>query len=146
LPETSDTHKEIVEIKKEIKDIKQTQDAEIHQARHRWDELLHKTLEDNVDMMRVLLAVDGTKSGIEIEKECGIYHVKCWRLLDRLDRNGIIFKLEETKRGSPIYFKSRWYRILRLDDEVRKRLASRTTQVTLMKEGQHVEVQRSSQN
>ena len=127
MPETPETHKEIVNIKKEITDIKQTQDAAIHRERPSWEELLFKTLDSNQDMMRVLLAVDCLKSAIEIEKECGLLHVKCWRLLDKLDRAGIIFKLDDTKQGSTVYCKSRWYRILRLDDEVQTKLRPAAT-------------------
>jgi hypothetical protein len=127
MPETPETHKEIVEIKKEVRDIKQTLDAEIHQNRAKWEELLNKTLENNTDLMRVLLAVDDTKSAKEIEKQCELYPMKCWRLLGKLERNGIVFKMEETKKGSPVYVQSRWYRILRLDEEVRMKLLSLTT-------------------
>jgi len=139
MPETPETHQEIVEIKKEVRDIRQTQDAQIHHDRQKWEEHLFKTLKNNVDMMRLLLVVDGTKSAKEIEKECGIYQVKCWRLLDQLERNGIIFKLNETRKGSPIYMKSRWYRVLRLDEQVQKRLSSQPIQYMPTQEEQHVE-------
>ena len=127
MPETPETHREIVEIKKEVRDIKQTLDAQIHQDREKWESLLHKTLRNNTDLMRVLLAVNGVKSAKEIERECAIYHMKCWRYLNKLEQNGIIFKTGETKRGSPIYAKNRWYRILRLDENVRKKLSSLST-------------------
>jgi len=127
MPETPETHREIVEIKKEVRDIKQTLDAEIHQNRNKWEDLLYRTLPNDVDSMRILIMIDGTKSAKEIEKECGVYPMKCWRVLDKLERSGIIFKTEETKRGSPVYAKSRWYRILRLDEKVQERLSSLTT-------------------
>jgi predicted transcriptional regulator len=124
MPETPETHKEIVEIKKEVRDIRQTQDAQIYQDRAKWEELLDKTVVDDVDLMRVLLAVDGTRSAKDIEKECAIYQMKCWRLLNQLERKGIISKAEETKKGSPVFVKSRWYRILRLDEKVQKKYSS----------------------
>lgn len=139
MPETPETHQEIVEIKKEVRDIRQTQDAQIHHDRPKWEEHLFKTLKNNVDMMRLLLAVDGMKSAKEIEKECGIYQMKCWRLLDQLERNGIIFKLNETRKGSPIYMKSRWYRVLRLDEQVQRRLSSQTIQYKSTQEEEHAE-------
>lgn len=123
-PETPETHKEIVEIKNEVRDIKQTQDAEIHQNRAKWEKLLFDTLDDNSEMMRVLLSVDGAKSAKDIEKETRIYHMKCWRLLDKLERNGVIFRLEATKQGSPTYLTSRWYRLLRLQDDVQRKVMS----------------------
>jgi predicted transcriptional regulator len=135
VPETPEAHKEIVEIKKEVRDIKQTQDAEIHQNRPKWEGLLFNTLGDNTEMMRVLLSVDGAKSAKDIEKEAGIYQMKCWRLLDKLERNGIVFKLEETKKGSPVYLTSRWYRLLRLYEDVQRKLAS-LSQEEKLAEGQ----------
>ena len=52
MPETPETHREIVEIKKEVRDIKQTLDAQIHQDREKWESLLHKTLRNNTDLHR----------------------------------------------------------------------------------------------
>jgi len=124
MPETPETHEEIVEIKKEVRDIRQTQDAQIYQGRAKWEELLDKTLDDDADLMCVLLAVDGMKSRTDIEKESAIYQMKCWRLLNKLESEGIISKAEETKKGSPVFVKSRWYRILRLDEKVQKKYSS----------------------
>jgi predicted transcriptional regulator len=126
MPETEQTHKEIVEIKKEVRDIRQTQDAQIYQDREKWEALLDKTVDDDAEMMRVLLAVDGLKSAKDIEKETTIYQMKCWRLLNKLDRAGVISKLEQTKKGSPVFITSRWYRILRLDEKVQKKYSSLT--------------------
>jgi len=128
MPETEETHNEIVEIKKEVRDIRQTQDAQIYQDREKWEALLDKTVDDDDDLMRVLLAVDGLKSAKDIEKETTIYQMKCWRLLNELDRAGIVSKLEQTKKGSPVFIKSRWYRILRLDEKVEKKYSSLTAQ------------------
>jgi uncharacterized membrane protein len=124
MPKTPETHIEINEIKREVRVIRQTLDAGIHLDRHKWEDPLLKMLQNKPDIMRVLLAIDGTKSAKDLEKQCGIYQMKCWRILDQLHRNGIIDKLEETKQGSPIYVKSRWYKVLRLDEKVQKKLAS----------------------
>jgi predicted transcriptional regulator len=126
MPETPETHREIVEIKKEVRDIRQTQDAQIYQDRAKWEQRLERTIDDDADLIRVLLAVDGIKSAKDIEKECSIYQMKCWRLLNKLEREGIISKAEETKKGSPVFVKSRWYRILRLDEKVQKEYSSLT--------------------
>lgn len=130
MPETPETHKEIVEIKKEVKEIRQTQDAEIYHSREKWESHLSKLLDENADMMRILLAVDGLKSAKEIETASGFYQVKCWRLLNQLEREGIVYKLEETKKSSPIYVKARWYVVLRLDEKVEKKLLGLTQQAT----------------
>ncbi len=137
MPETPETHKEIVEIKKEVRDIKQTLDAEIHQNRAKWENLLNRTLGNDADLMHVLLAIDDTKSATEIEKECRIYKMKCWRLLNKLERSGIIFKMEETKKGSLVYAKSRWYRILRLDEDVNRKLSSLIITLTPTQGSEH---------
>jgi predicted transcriptional regulator len=128
MPETPETHEEIIEIKREVREIRQTLDAAIHLDRQKWEEPLLKFLQNNSDMMRVLLAIDGNKSAKDLEKECGLYQVKCWRILDKLLRKGIINKLEETKKGSPIFMKTRWYTVLRLDEKVQKKLASQNLQ------------------
>lgn len=129
MPETPATHKEIFEIKREVKEIRQTQDAEIHHSRQKWENYLFELLQNNSDLMRILLAIDGTKSAKDLEKECGLYQVKCWRILDQLQRGGVIYKLDETKKGSPVYMKSRWYIVLRLDDKVQKKLTSQSPQL-----------------
>jgi predicted transcriptional regulator len=127
MPETPETHKEIVEIKREVRDVKQTQDAQIFLERMKWEDLLEKALDDDTELMRVLLAIDGMKNAKEIEKELSIYQVKCWRLLNKLEREGIVQKAEETKKGSPVFVKRRWYRILRLDEKVQKKYSSLAT-------------------
>lgn len=138
MPETPETHEEITEMKREVKEIRQTLDAEIYQGRQKWEDHLFRLLQNNFDMMRVLVAIDGTKSAKELEKECGIYQVKCWRILDQLQREGIIYKLEDTKKGSPQYMKARWYIVLRLDEKVQDKLASHTLQSQLNMEQSHV--------
>ncbi len=82
-------------------------------------------------MMRVLLAIDGDKTAKDLEKECNLYQVKCWRILDSLQREGVIYKLETTKRNSPVYAKQRWYKVLRLDEIVREKLDSKNPQSAL---------------
>lgn len=123
MPETPEAHKEIIEIKREIREIRQTQDAELQHDRQRWEDLLFKLLKDDSDAMKVLIAIDGNKSAKDLEKECGLYQMKCWRILNRLEKGSVIFKLEETKKGSPIYIKARWYIILGLDEKVQKKLS-----------------------
>jgi|SRR5208282_4141249 len=144
MPETPETHKEIIEIKKEVRDIRQTQDAQIYQDRTKWEELLEKTLDDDVDLMRVLLVVDGTKNRKDIEKETMIYQMKCWRSLHKLEGAGIISKAEETKKNSPVFTKSRWYKILRLDDKVQKKYSSLNAEAATVQEGPNEAEQPSS--
>lgn len=118
MPETPDTAREIIEIKKEVRDIRQTQDAEIFHSRDKWEKLLWDTVGTNKDMMRVLTLIDGSRTKMKIEKLANISHATCWRYLDKLERAGIITRLESTKGGSPVFAKLRWYNMLRLDDEL----------------------------
>jgi len=124
MTETPETHKEIVEIKKEVREIRLTQDAEIFHNRSKWEDLLWTTLDNNVGLMRLLIAIDGVKSRTEIEKQTKLSHATCWAYADKLERTGIITKAENTKGGSPVFVKLRWYNILRLDEEVAKRIPS----------------------
>ena len=128
MPETPEVHKEIIEIKREVREIRQAQDAIFHQDRKKWEDHLFKVVQNNSDALRVLLAIDGTKSAKDLEKECGLKRMKCWRILHKLENGGIISKLEETKKGSLIYIKRRWYMVLRLDDQVSKKLSSGSLQ------------------
>jgi hypothetical protein len=122
LPETPEAHKEIVEIKKEVREVRQTQDAGIYRERRDWEKLLWDTVGENRNLMRMLLVINGSKSKMEIETELNISHNMCWRLFDKLEAAGIISKLPETKNGSVIYAKLRWYNLLRLDDKIAQRL------------------------
>jgi predicted transcriptional regulator len=122
MPETPETQKEIIEIKKEVREIRQAQDAEFYQNRSIWEDHVYRTIDNNANSMKVLLAIDGTKSANDLEKETGLYQVMCWRILKRLQKDGIIYRLEETKKGSPIYAKSRWYKVLSLDELVQRKL------------------------
>lgn len=130
LPETPETQKEIIEIKKEVREIRQAQDAEFHQNRQKWEDYVLRAIDRNANTMKVLLAIDGTKSAKDLEKETGLYQVMCWRILDRLQREGITFRLQDTKKGSPIYAKSRWYKVLSLDELVQKKLDAATQSVS----------------
>ncbi len=125
MPETPEAHKEIFEIKREVREIRQTQDAQIFLDRQRLEDHLFKLLDDNSRLMKVLLAIDGFKSAKEIERECSLPTMTCWRMLDKLQKEGIVTKLEETKKGSPVFVKARWYAVLRLDEKVQKRLTLR---------------------
>jgi predicted transcriptional regulator len=128
MTETPEAHAEIIEIKREIKEIRQTQDAEIHHSRKKWEDYLFTILRNDEDMMRVLLAIDGIKSAKDLEKDLGFYQVKCWRILQKLQDRGIILGLETTKKGSPVYIKSRWYSVLKLDEKVQKQLPAQDSQ------------------
>ncbi|MGH9877823.1 MAG: hypothetical protein ACREBU_01870 [Nitrososphaera sp.] len=120
-PTDDDTHKEIVEIKSELKEVRQTQDAGVHLERSRWESHIERVIDNNEKLANLLLLVDGTKSGKRLSSDSGIHYVTCWRMLGKLEREGIIMRLERTENGSPIYKVARWFKILRLDDYLRKK-------------------------
>lgn len=119
LPETPQTHKEIVKIRREIEDIKRSQEADMQLNREKYERLVSLTLGRSEIRARVFLAVDGLKSRKEIQDEMGGSQTAIWFALDTLERYGLVIKLESSKRGSPVYGKPRWTHVLRIDDYVR---------------------------
>jgi hypothetical protein len=121
VPIDDDTHREIVEIKSELKEVRQTQDSEVHLQRQKWEDHLERVIDGNKRIVKVLLLVDGSKSAKQLITESGIPQPTCWRMLTKLEREGVVMKLDKMEKGSPIYKVARWYRILRLDDYLRKK-------------------------
>jgi predicted transcriptional regulator len=130
MPETIDTAKEIVKIKHDIADIKQSQEADMHLGREKYERLVSNTLAGNTTRIKVFLEVDGVKSRKEIQDVVGGKQPTVWFAIDKLEQNGLIIKLEETKSGSPIYAKPRWVKTLRIDDYVRKNFPIQTPKLT----------------
>ncbi len=120
MPETIDTAKEIVNIKHDIRDIKQSQEADMHLNREKYEKLVYDALFGNPIRVKIFLTVDGTKSGKEIQNVVGGTQPTVWRALDHLVSCGVIVVLDQTKGGSPIFDKPRWAKNLRIDDYVRK--------------------------
>ena len=123
MPETPQTHKEIVKIRREIEDIKRSQEADMQLNREKYERLVSLTLGRNKKRARVFLAVDGLRSRKEIEDEVGVSQPTVWRALDHLESYGLVIKLEASKAGSPVYGKPRWVHILRIDDYVRSQFS-----------------------
>jgi predicted transcriptional regulator len=126
MPETLDTANEIVKIKQDIRDIKHSQEADMHLNREKYEELVYSVLNDNPTRVKVFLAIDGTKSRRELQDVLSLQQNAVWRAVDYLESHGLIFELEQTKRGSPIYGKPRWVRTLRIDDYARKKFSHET--------------------
>ena len=120
MPETIDTHKEIVKIRRDIEDIKRSQETNMQLTREKYEELVSKTLVGNETRVKAFLAVDGLRSRKEIQDVVGGAQPTVWRAIDYLESKGLIIKLDSTKRGSPIYAKPRWVHVLRMDDYVRE--------------------------
>lgn len=115
-----ETHKEIVEIKKDIRELRASQDAEIQHDRDKYIKLLDEALSGpDGKTAQILLLVDGFRSRKDIQDITKIPQATCWRKLDRLLSKEVIFPLEESKNGSPVYQQSRWFKKLRLEEYVK---------------------------
>lgn len=123
-----ETHKEIVEIKKDIRELRQSQDAEIQHDRDKYDKLLEEAINGNSRTAQVLLEVDGFQSAKDIQQKTGIPQASCWRKLDKLVSKEVIYQLEESKKGSPVYQQSRWFKKLRLEVDVRTKYLNHKTE------------------
>lgn len=117
----TETHKEIVEIKKDIRELRSVQDVEIQHNRQKFIDLLNETLDNDVRTAKVLLAIDGFKSRKDLQEFTDMPQRTCWRKVDKLVSKEIITPLEETKNGSPVYQHSRWFKKLRLEEYVRSK-------------------------
>ncbi|MCW4002614.1 MAG: hypothetical protein NWE95_01700 [Candidatus Bathyarchaeota archaeon] len=119
MPETVDTAREIVNIKRDVRELKQAQEVSVHLNREKYVQLVRDALAGNPTRIRVFLEVDGIKSRKEIQEKVGGKQPTVWRAIDHLEKNGLIYPLEETKGGSPVYAKHQWVKTLRIDDYVR---------------------------
>jgi Fic family protein len=121
VPETIDTAKEIVKIRYDINDIKQSQEADMQLNREKYEKLLSDALANNPIRIKVYLQVDGIKSRKEIQDLIQCPQPTTWVAMDHLEKYGVIIKLEQTKNGSLVYGKPRWAKTLRMDDYVREK-------------------------
>ncbi len=130
MPETVDTAREIINIKRDIREIKQAQEVSVHFNREKYERLVSDALTGNPTRVRIFLEIDGIKSRKEIQEKVGGKQPTVWRAIDHLEKNGLIYPLEETKGGSPIYAKHQWVKTLRIDDYVREHLPIQQTKAS----------------
>jgi len=128
LPETADTAQEIVKIRREITDIKQSQEADMHLNEDKYHKLVSDNLKGKPFIAKVFLAVDGMTSQKEIGEKLNAKGPNVSTAIDFLVSKGLIVSLEETKNRSPIYIKPRWARALRIDDYVRTEIFPQSVQ------------------
>ena len=114
-----DTAQEIVKIRREITDIKQSQEADMHLNEDKYHKLVADNLKGKPFIAKVFLAVDGMTSQKEIGEKLNAKKQNVSTAVAFLVSKGLIASLEETKNRSPIYIKPRWARSLRIDDYVR---------------------------
>jgi hypothetical protein len=119
MPETEDTAREIINIKRDVRELKQAQEVSVHLDREKYIRLVQDAITGNPIRVKIFLEIDGLKSRKEIQERVGGTQSTVWRAMDHLDKNGLIYPLEETKGGSPVYAKHQWVKTLRIDDYVR---------------------------
>ena len=120
MPETIDTAKEIITIKRDIKDIKQSQEADMQFKRADYEKLVSSVLKGSVIRVKAFLEVNGQKTMKEIQDNIGENQSATSKAFDKLEEYGLILKTEESRNRSPIYAKPRWANLLRMDDYVRR--------------------------
>src|SRR6266571_792299 len=120
MPETVDTAGEIVKIRHEITDIRQSQEADMHVNEERYHKLVADNLRGKPFVIKVFLAVDNLTSQHEIGEKLKAKQPNVSTAIDFLLSKGLIVPMEQTKNRSPIYGKPRWAKALRIDDYVRE--------------------------
>jgi predicted transcriptional regulator len=120
MPESLDTAGEIVKIRREITDIRQSQEADMHVNAERYHKLVADNLRGKPFVAKVFLAVDDLTSQKEIGENLKAKQPNVSTAIDFLVSKGLIVSMEQTKNRSPIYGKPRWARALRIDDYVRE--------------------------
>ena len=123
MPETPATHKEIVNIKKDISDIKATQELDIRLNRDKYVDHLNRVIGNSAEKAKVFLAVDGKKSVVEITKTTKLNPVQVRRSARYLKKHGLIF-LVAKKENSKVYAKYRWAHVLNADDWIRNKFGN----------------------
>ena len=112
-----DTHKEIVKIKRELKDLRETVDLSLVLKPDDLVEYVKSVLGRSRDKIRVFLAINGRDSLKEIsEKLPGVNVPRCSKFLEK---KRLIYKLDIPGR-SYVYGKPHWAKVLNIDDLVRK--------------------------
>ena len=117
MPETPEMHKEIVEIKREIKDIKATQELDIRLNRDRYIAFVDRVIGNSKERALVFLAINGVRRLKEIAERTHLKLPNVSRAKKVLEREGLIYRLPETG----LYAKPRWVKILHIDEYVRKK-------------------------
>ena len=117
MPESRELHKEIVQIKRDIRDIKATQELDILLNKEKYMEYVNEAIGNSKERALVFLAVDGVRLLQEISKEVGMRPQNVSRAKKVLENKGLIHKLPA--RG--IYGKPRWVKILHIENFIRRK-------------------------
>jgi len=114
------THREIVEIKTDVKDIKTTQELELRRNKQQYIEYVDSVIGDSRESALVFLAMNGKNSLKEIAQKTQLKQPNVTRGKRRLEENGLIYLLGGSGNNR-IYGKPRWISILHIDDHVKKK-------------------------
>lgn len=119
-------HERLTKLQKDVEEIKEEMEDQWHERRSIYEERVRKALEDDKNAALLYLEVDGIRSIREIEIDLknrgrGIPHATLWRASQRLLKRGLIKKIG-MKRGSPIYAKKPWAKVLDMDKYVREEI------------------------
>ena len=111
-----DTHKEIVKIKRELKDLRETVDLSLVLKPEDLIDYVKGVLGRSKDRVRVFLAINGKDSLKEISKKLpGVNVPRCSK---HLEKKRLVYKLDIPGR-SFVYGKPHWARVLNVDDIIR---------------------------
>lgn len=110
------THKEIVNIKKELKDLRETVDFLLLMPDDPI-EYVKQVLRKSKDRVRVFLAINGRDSLREIAKKLPRINVP--RCSKYLEKKKLIYKIDVPGR-SLVYGKPHWAHVLNIDEIVRE--------------------------
>ena len=117
MPETLETHKEIVAIKKEVSDIKATQELAILLERDKYEKYVERIIGNSLERAKVFLAVNGFRKQIEIANLTGIKPPNVARAIKKLEKAQLVYRIPETG----IYAKPRWVRILNIEEKIKEK-------------------------
>jgi len=112
-----DTHKEIVKIKSELKDLRETVDLSLVLKPADLVEYVKKVLGRSMDRIKVFLAINGRDSLKDISKKLPGVNVP--RSSKLLEKKRLIYKLDVPGR-SLVYRKPHWAQVLNIEEIIRK--------------------------
>jgi len=115
--ENKATHKEIVKIKQELKDLRETVDLSLVLKPEELIDYVKSVLGRSMDRVRVFLAMNGKASLKDIAKK--VPGVNVPRSSKFLEKKRLIYKLDLPGR-SLVYRKPHWAQVLNIDDIVQK--------------------------
>ena len=111
------THKEIVKIKREIKDLRETVDLSLVLKPDDLIDYVMRVLGRSIDRVKVFLAINGRDSLREIGRKLpGVNVPRCSKFLEK---RRLVYKLDIPGR-SFVYGKPHWARVLNIDEIIRR--------------------------